>query len=352
MKIIYVLPSEGGGGGSHSIAQEVNEFIAMGIDASIAVLSADYAKFLTCYSDMPLLLSTIIPFADENQLAQVVADADLIVCTIFTSVRMVKAALGYLSHHPQVAYYAQDYEPLFYSPTDPLWSQARESYTLLPDMMVFAKTQWLCNVIEANHGIKVEKVAPSLDHQVYCPRLNKPQDKIWLTAMVRPSTPRRAPKRTMRILKNIKEYYQDKVDIHIFGCTDQALFEQGIARDFSFTNHGVLSRRQVALLLANSHLFLDLSDYQAFGRTGLEAMACACVALVPALGGTSEYIENLRNGLSVDTRNEHQIEQALHWWFALPEPEKLQMRRQALLTAQRFSVRSAAISELQAFNAI
>ncbi|HCE3311793.1 TPA: glycosyltransferase [Vibrio parahaemolyticus] len=344
MKLLYVLPVKGGGGGAHSVAQEVNELVKMGIDASIAVNQKNYSSFVTCYSDMPNVSRNVVEFKDDATLAKLLDDVDTVICTIFTSVRLVKNALNKSRSQPKVAYYAQDYEPLFVLPSDPMWQEAFDSYTLIPNMTVFAKTDWIRNIITANHGIEVKKVCPSIDHDVYFPGIKKSQSQIWITAMVRPSTPRRAPNRTMRILKNIAEVYGDKVNINVFGCTDEAIFEHNLPRDFDFHNHGVLSRNQVSALLRQSHLFIDLSDYQAFGRTGLEAMACGCGSLGPILGGTDEYLVHGVNGYVVDPRNEEDILRTIKDFIALEPIPRREMINNAIETSQGFSVRKAALS--------
>lgn len=346
MKIIYVLPVKGGGGGAHSVAQEVNELVKMGVDTKIAVNTQNYPSFLTCYSDMPNVSRNIVEFSDEISLANYLECVDTVVCTIFTSVRLVKNALTKVKNKPKVAYYAQDYEPLFVLPDNPLWQEAYDSYTLIPNMKVFAKTDWIRNVITANHGIEVSKVCPSIDHDVYYPGLNKSESQIWISAMVRPSSPRRAPHRTMRVLKNIAQEYGAKVNINIFGCSDENVFEQNLPRDFEYHNHGVLSRIQVSALLRQSHLFIDLSDYQAFGRTGLEAMACGCASLVPAIGGGGEYLKHGINGYAVDPRNEPLVFNTIKEFIDSSDLDKKNMIDSGIETSQGFSVRKAALSEV------
>ena len=345
MKVLYVLPVKGGGGGAHSVAQEVNELVKMGIGAQIAVNEGNFPSFVTCYSDMPNVSSNVVSFKDKSSLAELIKHVDTVVCTLFTSVSLVKSALEELSSKPKVAYYAQDYEPLFVLPDNPLWREAFDSYTLIPGMTVFAKTDWIRNVIKANHNIDVEKVCPSIDHDVYYPGLNKPQSQLWVTAMVRPSTPRRAPKRTMRLLKNLAEKYGYDVSINIFGCTDEEIFNHNLPRDFNFHNHGVLTRNQVSSLLRQSHLFIDLSDYQAFGRTGLEAMACGCVSVVPVLGGTDEYIEHGVNGFAVDPRDENNTLNTISKFIDSDPEVKNELARNGFIKSQSFSVRKAAYSE-------
>lgn len=352
MKLLYVLPVKGGGGGAHSVAQEVNELNKMGVETKIAVNRENYPSFLTCYSDMPNVSRNVVEFFDEQSLADHIANATTVICTIFTSVRLVKNALEKVKNKPRVAYYAQDYEPLFVLPENPLWAEAHASYTMLPNMTVFAKTDWIRNVITENHGIEVKKVAPSIDHDVYYPGLNKSESQLWISAMVRPSTPRRAPERTMRILKNIKEQFGHQVNINVFGCTDEAIFDNNLTSDFEYYNHGVLTRNQVSGLLRKSHLFIDLSDYQAFGRTGLEAMACGCVSLVPVFGGTDEYIKHNENGFAVDPRDEVEIYNTISKFIDLPVDQKVELQQQAIDRSQNSSVRKAAISEVKLFSSL
>ena len=58
----------------------------------------------------------------------------------------------------------------------------------------------------------------------------------------------------------------------------------------NFATYGTLKRQEVADLLGRCDVFIDLSDYQAFGRTALEAMACGCTSVVPMHGGAEEYV--------------------------------------------------------------
>lgn len=353
MNIVYVLPVKGGGGGAHSVAQEVNQLIKMGLNVKIAVDTKNFPTFVTTYSDMPNVSRNVIEFSDDKALASKLENCDVVVCTIFVSVKLVKNALSHIkSAKPKVTYYAQDYEPLFALPDDPLWQEAFDSYKLMPNMTVFAKTDWIRNVINANHHIEVAKVKPSIDHDVYFPGLDKSSSQIWISAMVRPSTPRRAPYRTMKILKQLADVYGDKVNINIFGCTEESLYESGLPIDFKFHNHGVLRRFQVSSLLRKSHLFIDFSDYQAFGRTGLEAMACGCVPLVPSLGGTDEYIQHNINGYAVDPRDERKVFETIEEFIALSPVDRTQLQFECIDTAQNFSVRKAAISEVQLFQKI
>ena len=122
--------------------------------------------------------------------------------------------------------------------------------------------------------------------------------------MVRPKTPRRAPARTIRIMDILAEQYGEGVSIQIFGASNEEIAVAGLDLSRSVINRGILRRTDVPSLLRNADLFLDLSDFQAFGRTGLEAMASGSVPVLPIMGGSDEYAIHGYNSYVVDTRSD------------------------------------------------
>ncbi|HET6941601.1 MAG TPA: glycosyltransferase, partial [Sphingomicrobium sp.] len=112
---------------------------------------------------------------------------------------------------------------------------------------------------------------------------------------------------------------------------------------------GVLDRSQVASTLRHSDLFLDLSDYQAFGRTGLEGMASGCIPVLPVFGGTSEYAEHGINSFVVDTRSDEEILSAIGQYVTGRPQKRAEMRDSAIKTALDYSIARAAYSELELF---
>lgn len=166
--------------------------------------------------------------------------------------------------------------------------------------------------------------------------------------MVRPKSPRRAPKRTIRILETIASSMPG-VKVSFFGCEYHELAELGFRPSDALVNLGVLSRHRVAETLRSSDFFLDLSDYQAFGRTGLEGMACGCVPVLPVFGGTHEYAVHGVNSFVVDTRSDDDIMAAVDQ-FANGRPKRrLEMRDAAIETALNYSIPKAAYSEYKLF---
>jgi glycosyltransferase involved in cell wall biosynthesis len=92
-------------------------------------------------------------------------------------------------------------------------------------------------------------------------------------------------------------------------------------------------------------IFVDFSEYQAFGRTALEAMACGCAAIVPLAGGADEFARDGSNAIVVDTVSEESCYAALDALVRNAELRTL-LRQRGLETAAHYSVERAAMSEL------
>ena len=143
-----------------------------------------------------------------------------------------------------------------------------------------AKTDWICRTVGERHGRPVYRVAPSLDHAVYWPGKERDDAPIRIAAMIRPTTPRRGPVRTLQVLNQVARRLDNKVCMLLFGCETNNLrtflSQSGLDIELgeNFESRGILTTDGVADLLREAHIFVDFSDYQAFGRTGLEAMAC------------------------------------------------------------------------------
>ena len=356
LHILFVLPVGGGSGGANSVILEVAGMRALGIAAKAATHTQYRDGFRRFYRDYFDSGDYFVFFdSDEDLLAQA-ESFDVIVATLWSTPALIAPIA---KHWPDKTYmyYVQDYEPWFF-PNDPdRRVQAADSYTLLPEMALMAKTDWLCRTVRERHGREVYRVAPSLDHIVYhdqTPGFRSKDGAVSVAAMVRPSTPRRAPLRTLRVLRELVSHQPDRVRIKLFGCKTSELrhyIEQNDPEfqiDFNFDNRGVLTRSQVAGLLREADIFLDLSDYQAFGRTGLEAMACGCATVLTAHGGVYEYAVDGENALIVDVTSFEETVQTIERLVEdRPLRERLQTR--AIETASRYSAERASLSELSVF---
>lgn len=346
-RILFLLPVSGGGGGVHSIVQETMGMRRIGVQAKIAVPKKHRPKFIKKYEDIDVVENLFVGF-EPQELPELSNNFDVIVGTIYTSMKLVKEVVD-ANPAIQPAYYVQDYEPFFSEPNTPAWQEARDSYTLVPNAILFAKTDWICQKVYEEHGVHVRKVSPSIDHEVYRPDpLAKKraglEDKIVLSAMIRPKTPRRGAERTMNLLKNIYEHFGDKVHIELFGCDENDSLFHKLERNFKFTNNGELSRLGVADVLQRSDCFIDLSDYQAFGRTGLEAMACGAFSILTKFGGIYEYALNNQNSLIVDPNCSDLSMQVID--FLSFNEDLFRLKLESLHTASNFSINKAAISEV------
>lgn len=340
--VVFLLPVKGGGGGSHSVVQEVSAMRRLGVEAKIAVNQSNLNRFFDMYPNLETKEDIFIGFQGLSDLISHVESADIVVATVYKSVELLKNIIN-IHNHIMPAYYIQDYEPKFFKEGTKEWREAYDSYTAIPNIKAFAKTHWICEEVHKNHGISVSKVEPSIDHSIYYlrGRVNLP---IVISAMIRPQTPYRGAERSMLILKKITQHYPN-VKILIFGCDPNYEFFNDWNTNIFFENKGILNREQVAEVLSNSDIFVDLSDYQAFGRTGLEAMASGATVVSTKNGGVYEYAKHEENCLLVNPYDQDEIFEVIS---RLIRDEKLlnKLRRNAIITASKFSIHRAAVSEL------
>jgi glycosyltransferase involved in cell wall biosynthesis len=345
LAIAYVLPglAPGGSGGSHSVVQEARALARLGARVRVLVESGSAERARQLYPEAGDLLG----FYDSTaELEAALEGFDLVVATEAPSARTVAA---YADARPGVlgAYYVQDYEPLFSPAGGPSADAALLSYRQAGGLLLFAKTHWIANVIDAAHGLPVAKVRPSLDRDTFHARGRSGDPaRPRVLAMVRPRTPRRRPAQTLAALARLKAELGDGVECLAFGSEPDELAALPAAPGVDHL--GLLSRAEVAEVLRRCDLFLDLSAYQAFGRTGLEAMACGAVPVLPVRGGVSEYAEHERNAVLVDTEEEDAVVAAAR--ALLSDRERLERLRAAgIETAESFSVRDAALSQYACF---
>lgn len=344
-RVLFLLPVGPGGGGVHSVVQEAAGMCSLGTEARVAIpasLRDAYRRHYPARED-----ELFVTFDGVEDLVSLAARFHVAIGTLFRSMWLVRAIVA-LHPHVVPAYYVQDYEPLFFSRFSLSRWLARRSYGLVPGTLRFAKTRWLCDRVWREHGLRVEQVVPSLDRDVYFPAEKERDGRPpRVTAMIRPMSPQRGAARTMRVLRRLSRE-APALELHLFGCSDQELASYRLETGFPFVNHGPLIRDDVAALLRRTDVFVDFSDYQAFGRTALEAMACGCAVVVPAEGGAAEYAVDGRNSLVADT---HADENCLAALTRLVRDASLRRRLQAaaVATSQRYSIESAAISELALF---
>jgi hypothetical protein len=346
LRVLFLLPMKGGSGGAHSVVQEVLAMRRLGVHAKISLATGEDGELCRIYRDYPELGSALLPRA-AVELVELGRGFDVVVGTHHTCMADLERLSASL---PRVlpAYYVQDYEPSEFEEGSTSWKLADASYRKAPGPL-FAKTRWLAQRIHERHAAHVHQVLPSLEHAVFFPDATLKTDGVLhVAAMIRPQTKRRGAVRTMRVLGEVQRRFSDDVRIHLFGCNPTRSAFQALTRDFPFTCHGMLTRTELAALLRGVHVFVDLSDFQPFGRLGLEAMASGCAVVVPAEGGTTEYAVHGENAIVVDTSDEPScltsIEELLR-----DRAEINRLRGAGLSSAAAFSSEKAALSQLQFF---
>lgn len=353
--VLFVLPVRGGSGGANSVIQEAVGMRSLGVDARVATHVKYFDAFARFYPEFLKSGDVFLFYGSDDELLRHAEPFQVVVATLWSTPALI-APVAARWPRKLFVYYVQDYEPWFFAEDDESRAIATDSYTLIPGMALMAKTDWICGTVERLHGRPVYRVAPSLDREVFHPGARSASDRpATIAAMIRPTTPRRGPLRTIRVLKEVVEACPG-VRALLFGCEPQDL-KTYIARnapelrlDDRFENRGVLARGEVADLLRESDVFVDLSDYQAFGRSGLEAMACGCAAVLPKEGGVYEYAVHGENCLVVDTASDREMVDAVRR-LATDAALRARMAERALETAGRFDILRASVSELAVFRA-
>ncbi|ERJ11062.1 glycosyltransferase [Haloplasma contractile] len=347
VKIGFILTAKGGGGGVNSVVQETKGLRKFGLDVKILNLTKYKDKFLYFYPDAEDYTEF---YSSKSEIAKAMKNYHMGIATVFTTVTILKAALN-RNKNLIPLYYAQDYEVLFFDKDHHYHKEAYDSYTAINKNSMFAKTYWIIEQIEQEHKRRVTKVQPSVDLSTYNPYLNlkyNPDKIIRISAMVRPSTPRRSPAETVQLMREIKDKYKNKVKIMLFGCTENELMNLNVPLDFEYSNFGVIPAEKVREILMNSDIFVDLSTYQAFGRSGIEAMASGCVPILPVEGGVNEYAINGENSFVIDTLDYQNAADKIAYLIDFPN-ELHDMKASGLQTAKKFNIRGASFSELLLF---
>ncbi len=301
-RVLFVLPIASPGGGANVVITEAEMLMRCGVIVEILNLSHFQPFFEAGYPD----LTVPVRYVDSGeQVADIAHDYDVIVGTVYSSIAWLSAISQDIDTAPVLGYYAQDFEPYFFQPTDPRRQQALDSYSL-PGLRLFTKTDWTRALIKQETGVEPLCIGPSVETRDWYPASQgRAAAPVTVAAMVRPSTPRRAPERTVAMLQTLARKRREGVRLLVFGLdTADTTLLGSLTETANCEIHGVLGRDAMRELLASAHLFLDLSDFQAMGLTCMEAMACGAAVVGPISGGLSEIVRHEHSGILVDTHNE------------------------------------------------
>ncbi len=323
-RLLILLPLRESGGGSHVIVHEALALQRLGVDVCLLNFSGHQQDFERCYPALALPVHYVEQVSD---IATVAMTFDVVMATVYFTVDWL-APLAKRANAPALAYYIQDFEPWFFA--DKLtryrwfWRFPRLrrrlagfyfrrsadfrcawlSY-LQPNFKLLTKTRWNQAELLSQVGKQACLVGASYAQNQFKPAIAKThQPALVISAMIRPASPRRAASHTMQVLKHLKQRWQDKIDIRIFGVDAKDPDYLALEHDFSHQNLGILSQAQVADLFAHSDIFADFSYFQAMGLTAMEAMAMGVTVICPQIGGASSFAKHQHNAYLVDSHSE------------------------------------------------
>jgi len=286
LRVTYVLHDLLVAGGVLSVVQLVNELILLGVEARIVALYED-----PVIEDWVKMYTRPIIFRNVKELVELFPESDIAVATLWRTVPWLCEAV-HSNRVRKAAYFIQDFEPWFYG------EEQREKRRQVMDMYRridhrIVKSNWLQSMLN-QEGFDSHKIPLGMDLGRFYPRhssVNRPT----VIAMARPQTPRRGFLTMIDALARVKQAVPE-VDIILFG--DRFLRRQAIP--FPFRDEGVVTNQEhLARLYAEAHVFLDGSDFQGFGRCGLEAMACGTACVLTDVGGVNEYAIHKKNALLI-----------------------------------------------------
>ena len=298
LRVTYILHKLVVAGGVLSVIQIVNELTLLGVDARIVALFKDPAVV-----DWTRLYSEPIVFGDQKELLKYFPQTDIVVATLWSTASLADQLVK-RGKAAKAAYFIQDYEPWFFPESEKISRyKVQQTYGMISHRI--AKSRWLVDML-AKEGHDTHQIRLGMDLGVFYPR-NVDRTHPVVLAMARPQTRWRGFTPTMESLANVKRQMPN-AEIVLFG--DRFLRQQSIP--FDFRDEGIVANQtRMAELYSEASVFLDGSDFQGFGRCGLEAMACGAACVLTGDGGVNEYAVHDQNALIVPPKRPDLFSEAI-----------------------------------------
>ena len=341
--IAFVLPEgDDGRGGARRACRMAAVMRGLGVEADVLTPAATITQ-LRDHDPEGLLRA----FRSRRDLERVARRRDVLVATDPRAVAMVaEAAAGRAD--VLAAYHLQDCEPVLDASTNGATDALRalEICASTPGLLVFADSTGLCDVVAGTHGLRAARVQPGVDDALLH-EPDRPAGAIRVTARVRPSA-RHQPVGTLMLLDRLQRDLGPRVETISFGCSSEELERATDGWRPEVEHRGVLEDDEVVELVRSAHVFVDLSVSPALPRTGLEAMAGGCAAVLPAIGAARELTVDGEDALLVDPLDREAAYASL---FALVVDRARLERLQAaaVAAARRRPLLTAAASQVALF---
>ncbi len=296
-RLLFLVPPHSDGG-AYAVLGEVEAMIKMGVDVRLLNSNEERAGFNRRYPDLEVPIIHHTPGKPvEHRLAGLGAVFDAVVTT-YHSIKAIKS-LAPSSRKPALGCYVQNYEPGFFSTVSEEGTWVQDSYTGNPDCVHLVRAEWTRREIEATRDVRCALVGPSVNLDLFRPRPRQQGNGARITIAMR--MPHREPQSAIELFERLHREHGDKVELLTFGC---ALGWQALPIQFPHRHLDELTRPQLAGVLNEADIFVDLSARQTSDLTALEAMACGAAVIVLRQSGAEAFVQHEDNGLIVETEAE------------------------------------------------
>lgn len=343
--ILFILPIMHAGGGGNVVITEARALQRMGIRVAIVNLVEYRECFERSYPDLGIPINYI---SGQSELEQFLGVYDAFVATANNTAHWLKPFEN--NKTVRLGYYIQDYEPYFYEVGSAAYEVAKNSYMSCKNLLLFTKTKWNKREVLLNTGLAPRIVGPSYDTDLFRARfqddLDSPKRPLRITAMVRPSSPRRNPLGTIEVLISLSNRYGPSIRFSVFGNEPDGPPLPHSHEMRHFEHYGQLRQTQIVGLLSKTDVFLDMSNYQAMGLTALEAMSCGAVPIVPQSGGATSFARHGHNSMIIDSSQAKEAFNCVAQLIDSPS-ELARIRENAIHDAVEFHPEAAAYKILE-----
>jgi glycosyltransferase involved in cell wall biosynthesis len=202
-------------------------------------------------------------------------------------------------------YYVQDDERAFKTPSGVAYAKREdieESYERIENK--FANSTWVQQMLQ-ELGHESHRIGIGVDSLEFHPR-EKPTDRVRVMCHCRASTPRRG-----------WHFLTEALNLAAGRCEFELVtFDEKPDKDtlaMPWRGHlGRVSPAELAQHMSAAHVFVEGSQFQGFGMTALEAMACGCGVVSTDNKGIHEYGTHGHDCLIVDQGDVEKAAEYIH----------------------------------------
>ncbi len=336
-RVTYVLEKFSISGGVLSVVQLVNRLALLGWDAKIVTHHDHDQEHLDAF----MLYHHPYVFPSSDEMVASFPASDIIVATLWSTAEKVARVVRKSQPNAVPWYFIQDDETKFFAERDGKGRQrVLDSYAAIGHRIV--KSEWLGGVL-AERGFESHKIPLGMDLDVYYPERGIASRAAHVVGMTRPRTPRRGFERLLAIFAQLKQRRPD-VRLTLFGCPNLVDYDV----PFEHEDLGIATQPALRSLYSDASVLVDVSDFQGFGRLGLEAMACGCATVLTNRGGINEYLRHEENALAVDPFDEAAVLASVERLLD-DEPLRARLVEGGLATVGRFDCEREARATSRAF---